>query len=35
MSGVLFLCIIIGAIAALSEEWSIVFLCLILGSCAG
>ena len=35
MSGILFLCIIIGIIAALSEEWGIVFLCLMLGSCAG
>lgn len=28
------LCILIGVIAALSDEWGIVLLCLILGSCA-
>lgn len=28
------LCIIIGVIAAISEEWGIVLICLLLGSCA-
>jgi hypothetical protein len=33
LSAFLFMCIFIGVIAAISEEWGIVFFCLILGSC--
>lgn len=35
MSAIVFMCIIIGVVSAINENWDIVFLCLLLGSCAG
>jgi hypothetical protein len=33
MSGIMFLCLLIGFVAALSEAWGVVIFCLIVGAC--
>lgn len=34
MSAIMLMIILVGVIAAISEEWGIVLICLFLGSCA-